>query len=65
MCEKKLKEVMELNDLKQKKNHQGLKMHLALIVQVAIVAHCGKITKSKKTIFRSQNVYFARVCSYG
>ena len=52
MCEKKLKEVMELNDLKQKKkkNHQGLKMHLALIVQVAIVAHCGKITKLQKNI---------------
>ena len=33
-----------------KKNHQGLKMHLALIVQVAIVAHCGQITKLQKNI---------------
>ena len=45
---------MELNDLKQKKNHQGLKMHLALIVQVAIVAHCGQITKWQQNILESK-----------
>ena len=39
-------------------------MHLALIVQVAIVAHCGQIKNWPKHQ-ESQNVYFATVCSYG
>ena len=44
MCEKNLKEeLMELNDKFWRKKNQGLKMHLAIIVQVAIGHTAAKL----------------------